>query len=155
MSKFTKFKNQPKRFFEDAFKKRDSKVIDKLDLVNANFKSLGVPIQFDLQIIEDGFVNAAVKIFHSNKLSHSLIELIDLERKNKKETEGFNLPKVTAIRHRLEYVFESLSPAKSSELMKLSYANQELTNALIKLSPEARLIYMQLKQKKRISGDKN
>lgn len=151
MSKFNKFIDQPRWFFKDAFKKRGGKIVKKLDSVNDNFKKVGIPIQFDLQIMEQSFVNAAVKLSHGNKLSHKIVWLISVEREYKKEKEHANLSNVAIMRHHLGHLVKIFTHVPRDT--QIISNNQDMVSPFDKLSPQAKNIYLQLKHKTRSGGD--
>lgn len=94
MSKFNKFVNHPNWFFKDAFKKREHQIANKLDLVNDNLKKFGIPIQLDIQIIEQSFVKTAAKLSHNNIISQKIVKFIDTGRGSIKKLES---PKLSVL----------------------------------------------------------
>ena len=82
MSKFNKFVDHPNWFFRDAFKKRESKVANKLKSINDQLKKIGIPVQLDIQIIEQSFVDAATKLSHDNRISQQIVKIVASGRKN-------------------------------------------------------------------------
>lgn len=95
MSKFNKFVNHPKWFFRDAFKKRELVVSSKLNYVNNYLKDFGIPIQLDLHIVENSFVNTAMRLSHDNRMGQQIVKLVLKSQKSNKISESHELQQVS------------------------------------------------------------
>lgn len=151
MSKLDKFIDQPRWFFKDAFKKREAKIAHQLDSINNHLKKTRLPFQLNIKIIEQRFVDAAVTLSHTNKLSGKIVQIINIERQYQKEIQYSELSELAIMRHRFKYLFKHFNSATSNE--QISIKSQDLANSLNSLSPEAKAIYLQLKRKSRAGGD--
>lgn len=152
MSKLDKFVDNPKLFFTDTFKNREAEIANKLGLINKNLKDTGIPVQLDIQIIEQSFVNAAVTLSYTNKISYKFIELLKVDRQFIKQTEIANHSESESIIFPVKRFFNLVSYIIAGESFEIN--EQKLVSPLGILSPEAKIIYMQLKHKAASVGNK-
>ncbi len=146
MSKFDKFVNNPKLFFKDAFKKKEEKISASIYAVNGHFKKLRIPIHLDIQELEKSFVDSATSLSHDNKISRQIIKIIDPNQKPSKQTESSSSINFMIGKSQFERLY------KRFDLIK--YKNHDLKIRLNKLTPDAQAIYLELKRKTRVSGEK-
>lgn len=151
MSKLDKFIDQPRGFFKDAFKKRETKIAHQLDSINSQLKKIRFPLQLNIKTIEQNFVETAVTLSHTNILSGKIVQIINIERQYQKETQYSELSGLAVMRHRFKYLFKHINSAPPNK--QVGIKNQDLANLLNSLSPEAKAIYLQLKRKSRTGGD--
>ncbi len=150
MSKLDKFINNPKLFFKDAFKNRQGEIANKLGFINKKLKDTGIPVQLDIQIIEQSFVTAAVTLLHANKISYKAIGLLRVDRQYIKQRDIANRSTSEAIAFPVKRFFNLMSYIKADEPSKIN--QQTIVSPCSILSPEAKAIYLQLKLKAASAG---
>lgn len=152
LSKLDKFIDQPAWFFKDAFKKRAVKISHKVEGVNKYLREIGVPLQLDLSIVEEKFVNTALLVSHNNKIGQNLVWLINEERRYKEEQPYMRLNKLAQVKRRFNYIVNLTSD--KAPLKVLNISDKSSGNHIDLLPPDAQVIYLQLKSKMLMDGNK-
>lgn len=142
MSKIKKFAEHPEWFFRDAFKKREANIANKLISLNDQLKKIGIPIELNMQFIEQTFVNTAITLSYDNIISDQVIKLMGIEPHSRKKIEYSKRQKIAYNGTRFRGLFKRFNPSVVNVLDKSN--DQELVVSLDKLSPEAKTIYFRL-----------